>query len=55
MGGRFKYYDVKKTDKQAVKDLIEIGWKEAEKMTAECCPVILFAFCQDLCSKQILA
>ncbi len=47
MGDWFEYYDAKKTGQHDVKNFIEIGWVEAEKMTVKYRLVMLFAFCQD--------
>ncbi len=37
MVNRFKYYDVKKACKQDIKNFIEIGRVEAEKMAVKYC------------------
>ncbi len=50
MGNRFQCYGVKKTGQLDDKYVMEIGWVEAEKMTVQYRLVVLFAFCQDLCS-----
>ncbi len=46
-------YDAEKTGKQDVTNFIEVGWVEAEKVASQYRSVMLFAFCQDLCSNLI--